>query len=106
MLKRFQLQAIVFVPFAGAYMELGHAPPQSGRRKGGRVLPQPLPQHAGGLEHSAAEAPLHGPHDDSRLSQLEDRVSLLEASTSMTYGMLKKVLRALRAQRNAERETS
>ncbi len=66
----------------------------------------PLPQPPGGPEHSAAGAPLHAPHDDSRLSQLEDRVSLLEASTSMTYGMLKKVLRALRAQRSAERETS
>ena len=35
------------------------------------------------------------PNAQSRLSQLEDRVALLEASTSMTYGMLKKVLRAL-----------
>ena len=46
------------------------------------------------------------PHAHSRLSQLEDRVALLEASTSMTYGMLKKVLRALRSQRSVERDVS
>lgn len=46
------------------------------------------------------------PDIESRLSQLEDRVSLLEGSTSLTYGMLKKVLRALRSQRSVERDVS
>ncbi|MCL4743893.1 MAG: hypothetical protein KJZ83_00610 [Burkholderiaceae bacterium] len=46
------------------------------------------------------------PDASNRLSQLEDRVSLLEASTSMTYGMLKKVLRALRSQRSVEKDVS
>ena len=46
------------------------------------------------------------PDAANRLSQLEDRVSLLEASTSMTYGMLKKVLRALRIQRSVEKDVS
>jgi len=40
------------------------------------------------------------PQDADRIAQLEDRVALLEASTSMTYGMLKKVLAALRARNN------
>lgn len=59
----------------------------------------------------AAQAPLPesmAPPSDingqNRLSQLEDRVALLEASTSMTYGMLKKVLNALRSQRSVERD--
>jgi len=46
------------------------------------------------------------PDATDRLSQLEDRVSLLEASTSMTYGMLKKVLRALRGSQSAEKNVN
>lgn len=43
---------------------------------------------------------------EHRIAQLEDRVSLLEASTSMTYGMLKKVLRAVRGPRAPQRDVS
>lgn len=38
-----------------------------------------------------------------RLDQLEDRVALLETSTSMTYGMLKKVLAALKTRGEVDR---
>jgi hypothetical protein len=63
-----------------------------------RVRPQPAP---GSLPGTAAQL-LH-PNEHDRLSHLEDRVSLLEASTSMTYGMLRKVLRVLRASQPADR---
>lgn len=65
--------------------------------------------HARGSERLSGEpneSPLRLPDASDRLSQLEDRVSLLEASGSMTYGMLKKVLRALRAAQSAEKGVS
>ena len=59
-----------------------------------------------GIAAAGREPAWPDPDEASRLSQLEDRIALLEASTSMTYGMLKKVLRALRAQRSVERDVS
>ncbi len=48
---------------------------------------------------NAADALSLDPERLDRLSRLEDRVALLESSTSMTYGMLKKVLAALKRER-------
>jgi putative secretion ATPase (PEP-CTERM system associated) len=73
---------------------------------GGPELGGPQPGVAASAAQDAAAIGWPGADDASRLSQLEDRVALLEASTSMTYGMLKKVLRALRAQRSVERDVS
>lgn len=64
----------------------------------GASAPASIKENAA-LEDSSAE--LDG---DSRLSRLEDRVELLEASSSMTYGMLKKVLRSLRTQSSVDQD--
>lgn len=74
-----------------------------GPSKGGTPPTASEPRRAVPVVPSAEALPLLDPDASDRLSQLEDRVSLLEASTSMTYGMLKKVLRALRATQAAEK---
>lgn len=70
-----------------------------------------LSEELGGLSADAAFAAsppteVRRADDTSRLSQIEGRVALLEASASMTYGMLEKVLRVLRAQSKVERKLS
>ena len=49
---------------------------------------------------SSTEVLALGEAHRDRLGRLEDRVAVLEASSSMTYGMLKKVLAALRRSRD------
>ena len=44
-----------------------------------------------------------GPIED-RIAQLEERVALVEASTNLTYGVLKKVLRVLRSKNESVRK--
>ncbi len=51
---------------------------------------------ASALNGHAAPAPEPEPIGEDRVSELENRVAVLEASTGMTYGVLKKVLAALK----------
>ena len=66
---------------------------------GGATTSLPARQATAAPARISADDVLTWPEADSahRLSQLEDRVSLLEASASLTYAMLKKVIRDLRA---------
>lgn len=76
------------------------------RRDGDAVPATPAPADSSLPPLPAAATSLLGADAQDRLSHLEDRVSLLEASISMTYGMLKKVLRALREVRPTEKNIS
>lgn len=55
------------------------------------------------MDSPTPDALHHGVADQQRLGQLEDRVALLESTTSTTYSMLKKVLAALRVRSEADR---
>ena len=55
-------------------------------------------------EHDAAELEAPEGTVSERLAQLEERMALVEASTNLTYGVLKKVLRVLRSKNEVVRK--
>ena len=79
MVEGFDLQGIVFVPLAGAAVQLGHAHPIISGRRGGALL-QPLPQQFGKEMVVSIPAPLGIEGDDEQVGSLEILEGLLAGS--------------------------